>query len=55
MLYTVGIYGIITIRAGVVELADTLDLGSNAKAYGFKSLHLHQFKPSANSAFIIAY
>lgn len=27
--------------AGVVELADTQDLGSCAKAYGFKSLHLH--------------
>ena len=25
-----------------MELADTLDLGSSAQAYEFKSLHLHQ-------------
>ena len=28
----------------VVELADTLDLGSSAKAWGFKSLQAHQIK-----------
>ena len=30
--------------APVVELADTLDLGSSARAWGFKSLQAHQSK-----------
>lgn len=30
--------------APVVELADTLDLGSSARAWGFKSLLAHQIK-----------
>ena len=30
--------------ADVVELADTLDLGSSAQAYEFESLHLHHSK-----------
>ena len=30
------------LRAPVVELADTLDLGSSAKAWGFESLQAHQ-------------
>jgi hypothetical protein len=28
--------------ARVVKLVDTLDLGSSASAWGFKSLHAHQ-------------
>ena len=28
----------------MVELADTLDLGSSARAWGFKSLQAHQSK-----------
>ena len=28
--------------ARVVELADTLDLGSSGRPWGFKSLHAHQ-------------
>ena len=31
-------------HAPVVELADTLDLGSSARAWGFKSLQAHQSK-----------
>ena len=31
--------------APVVELADTLDLGSSARAWGFKSLKAHQKRP----------
>ena len=30
------------LHAPVVELADTLDLGSSAGAWGFKSLQAHQ-------------
>ena len=32
-------------HAPVVELADTLDLGSSARAWGFKSLKAHQKRP----------
>jgi hypothetical protein len=31
--------------APLVKLADTLDLGSSAQAWGFKSLAGHQFLP----------
>ena len=35
--------------ADVVKLANTLDLGSSASAWGFKSLHPHQHKPKSNT------
>ena len=38
-------------HAPVVELADTLDLGSSARAWGFKSLQAHQSKKTARSFF----
>ena len=41
-------------HAPVVELADTLDLGSSARAWGFKSLQAHQSKrPQGLFLFII--
>ena len=45
-------------HAPVVELADTLDLGSSARAWGFKSLLAHQktvgmiAKGSSSSGFL---
>ena len=39
-------------HAPVVELADTLDLGSSARAWGFKSLQAHQSKKTARSFFV---
>lgn len=36
-------------HAPVVELADTLDLGSSARAWGFKSLQAHQSKKTVRS------
>ena len=38
--------------APVVELADTQDLGSSARAWGFKSLQAHQSKKTARSFFV---
>ena len=43
------IYKCITEYADVVELVDSLDLGSNARACRFESCHPHQVKKRGNS------
>ena len=39
----IGFFPVIVVRAGMVELADTIDLGSIGKPWGFKSLYPHQY------------